>query len=121
VTMWSTDTPWFDVALVGVLLAVGNALLGRFSEYQPRWQRLLKIALGVLLFVGVSVAAGRAWMYAAIGATLGAVAVIHGWWLPRRGVNGWTAEPRERYYALLGRDAQGRRVAPGRSKTEAHP
>jgi hypothetical protein len=119
--MWSTDTPWFDVAVVATLLAVGNALFGRFSEYQPRWRRLLKIALGVVLFVGVSVWGGRAWLYAAIGATLAAVAVIHAWWLPKHGVNGWTAEPRERYYALLGRDAQGRPVAAGRSKTEAHP
>ena len=30
------------------------------------------------------------------------------WWLPRRGVNGWTAEPRDRYYALLGLDANGK-------------
>jgi hypothetical protein len=119
--MWSTDTPWFDVALVAALLAVGNALLGRFSDYQPRGLRLLKNGLGAALFVGLSVWAGRGWMYAAIGLALAGVAVIHGWWLPTRGVNGWTAEPRERYYALLGRDAQGRPVAAGRSKTEAHP
>jgi hypothetical protein len=26
----------------------------------------------------------------------------HGIWLPRHGVNGWTDEPREKYYALRG-------------------
>jgi hypothetical protein len=31
-----------------------------------------------------------------------AVVFVHAWWLPRKGVNGWTAEPRERYYALRG-------------------
>ena len=33
---------------------------------------------------------------------------LHGWWLPRKGVNGWTAEPRDRYYELLGLDAAGK-------------
>jgi hypothetical protein len=30
------------------------------------------------------------------------VIYIHGIWLPRHGVNGWTGEPREKYYALRG-------------------
>lgn len=30
------------------------------------------------------------------------VIYVHGVWLPRHGVNGWTAEPREKYYALRG-------------------
>ena len=30
------------------------------------------------------------------------VIYIHGVWLPRHGVNGWTGEPREKYYALRG-------------------
>jgi hypothetical protein len=38
------------------------------------------------------------------------VLVVHGWWLPRKGVNGWTAEPRDRYYALLGLDLTGKPV-----------
>jgi hypothetical protein len=28
--------------------------------------------------------------------------VIHVWWLPKNGVNGWTGEPKERYYELIG-------------------
>jgi len=28
--------------------------------------------------------------------------VIHLWWLPKHGINGWTGEPREKYYALRG-------------------
>jgi len=28
--------------------------------------------------------------------------VVHGWWLPRQGINGWTAEPKERYYKFRG-------------------
>lgn len=33
--------------------------------------------------------------------TLG-VLVIHAWWLPKHGINGWTGEPKDRYYALRG-------------------
>jgi len=31
---------------------------------------------------------------------------VHGWWVPRHGVNGWTDEPRGRYYERLGLDSQ---------------
>jgi hypothetical protein len=37
-----------------------------------------------------------------VGTLLGIVAVIHGWWLPKHGVNGFTGEPRDKYYALRG-------------------
>jgi hypothetical protein len=106
--MWSTDTIWFDVALVAILLAFGNALLGRFSEHEPRWRRALKIVVGLALFVGVSTTAGRGWMYGLVAVTLAAIVAVHGWWLPKHGVNGWTAEPRERYYELLGVRGAGR-------------
>jgi len=28
--------------------------------------------------------------------------IVHGWWLPRNGINGWTGEPKARYYELRG-------------------
>ena len=33
---------------------------------------------------------------------LALVLVVHGWWLPRNGINGWTGEPQARYYAFRG-------------------
>lgn len=118
--MWSTDTLWFDVALMASLIAIGSTLFGRFEEHKPRWRRVLKVTLGTALFVGVSATAGRPWMLALLGLTLVLVVVVHAWWLPKHGVSGWTAEPRERYYALLGLDAQGRPVARRRPPTAAH-
>jgi hypothetical protein len=106
--MWTTDTHWFDVALMTGLLALGSIMFGRFEEHKPRWRRLLKAGLGVVLIVSVSAFAGRAWAFALILLIGAVVVVIHGWWLPRNGVNGWTAEPRGRYYALLGLDSTGR-------------
>jgi hypothetical protein len=107
--MWRTDTYWFDVAVITSFLMLGHMFLGRFSEHQSRWLRLLKSVVGVVLIVGTSVVFGRRWAWVLIGAICLGVLVIHGWWLPKKGVNGWTAEPRDRYYALLGRDPTGKR------------
>jgi hypothetical protein len=108
--MWRTDTYWFDVAVVMTFLMLGQLFLGRFSEYQPRSRRLLKSAVGAALLLALAVFAGRAWMYALLGVMLGAIFVVHGWMLPKKGVNGWTAEPRARYYEIMGLDSSGRRV-----------
>lgn len=107
--MWRTDTYWFDVAVATSLLTLGHLFFGRFTEYQPRWLRLMKAIFTVALLVGTSALFGRGWSWALIGVILVAILVVHGWWLPKQGVNGWTAEPRERYYALMGLDESGKR------------
>ena len=110
----ATDTRWYDGALVTSPFAVGGTLFGRFEGHGPRWRRCLEVTLATTPFVGVPAAAGREWMYALLGATLAAVVAVHAWWLPEHGVDGWTAEPRERYYALLGLGADGRPPRRGR-------
>ena len=100
--MWSTRTVWFDIAVVMSVFAVGNILFGHFEEHKPKALRLLKVGLVVGLTAALSYL-GRRWVaYELIGA-LGLWAVyVHAWWLPRHGINGWTGEPKEKYYALLG-------------------
>ena len=111
--MWRTDTYWFDVAIATAGLMLGHLYFGRFEEHRPRWRRLLKSLLGVAMVVGTIAWAGRAWMFGLLGVIGVGVLVVHGWWLPRHGVNGWTAEPRDRYYALIGLDSDGKaRVNP---------
>src|SRR5512143_3155201 len=105
--MWRTDTYWFDVALAATVLMLGHLFLGRFVEHRSRWRRLFKSLISVALLVGTTAFAGRGWMYALLGAIVTGVLVVHGWWLPRKGVNGWTAEPRDRYYELIGLDSAG--------------
>jgi hypothetical protein len=100
--MWRTDTYWFDVAITMTMFMLGHLCFGRFVEHRPRGRRLLKSLLGVAILVGISAWAGRMWMYALLGAIAAGVFIVHGWWLPRNGVNGWTAEPRDRYFALIG-------------------
>ena len=94
--------PWFEIAVVSTVFAVGNILFGRFEEGTPRWRRLLKLVITLALAVGVSSYFGRVWFWAFLGVILLPAVYIHGWWLPSKGVNGWTAEPRDRYYELRG-------------------
>jgi hypothetical protein len=91
-----------DVALFLFLLLVSHILLGHFEEHRPKWRRVLKVIFAVALFAGLWIAIGRVWTWAffvtfvAIG-----IPIVHMWWLPKHGVNGWTGEPRERYLELV--------------------
>src|SRR5262252_7709603 len=94
---------WIDVAVIAGMFAVGNILFGHFEEHTPKWRRILKLFIVTGIVALISSTAGRIWSVALIGAALGAVGVIHGWVLPKKyGINGWTAEPRDKYYALRG-------------------
>lgn len=93
---------WFEVAVVATLFAVGNIVFGHFEEGTPKWRRIAKLALFTALGVFVSSRFGRTWFWTMLGALAAAVVAIHAWWLPRNGINGWTGEPREKYYALRG-------------------
>ena len=100
--MWSTQTIWFDVALVMSIFAFGNIVFGHFEEHKPKLQRVLKVdvVLGVTVVLS---GMGLRWVAYALLGTLGLAAVyVHAWWLPRRGVNGWTGEPKARYYEVIG-------------------
>jgi hypothetical protein len=93
---------WIDVAVMATIFALGNILFGHFEEKTPKWRRVLKFFIMVSLITTISATAGRAWSAGLVGALFVAVAVIHGWWLPRHGINGLTAEPKAKYYALRG-------------------
>jgi hypothetical protein len=101
--MWHTDTLWFEVAVVSSLLAIRGVLFGRFEEHKPRWLQLLIGLSLVCVIVAVSAIAGRIWALATLGLAIAFGTYMHAWWLPRRGVNGWTGEPRQRYLELMSR------------------
>jgi hypothetical protein len=108
--MWRTDTLWFDVAVVMSIFTVGSILFGRFEEHKPRARRLLKVIIVATVIVGLSATVGRIWAYAVMALPLVAAAWVHLHWLPKHGINGWTAEPYDKYLELI--HSRGRR-APG--------
>jgi hypothetical protein len=99
--MWSTDSRWFDVAVFSTLWAVLVIAFGRFEQHKPVWRRLLKFAVLLALLLLLVSAAGRLVAYGVLGLFLGAGAAIHFTVLSRYGVNGWTAEPRDKFEVLL--------------------
>lgn len=93
---------WLEVAVVATIFAVGNIVFGHWEVETPKWRRLLKFILFVGVTLGISAGVGRLWAFLFLGFLIIPVLVIHAWWLPKHGINGWTGEPRERYYALRG-------------------
>ena len=94
---------WMEVAVVAIIFAVGNILFGHWEAETPKGRRLLKFLLITGLTVALSAALGRPWALAFLGVLVLAALIVHGWWLPWcHGINGWTGEPKEKYYALRG-------------------
>jgi len=93
---------WMEVAVVASIFAVGNIVFGHWEFGTPKWRRVLKFVVFVGITVGLSAGLGRRWAFGFLGVLGVAVLVVHAWWLPRHGINGWTGEPKEKYYALRG-------------------
>jgi hypothetical protein len=102
---------WLDVAMVTSIFAVGSILFGRFEQHKPRWRRLLKMLIVIGIFLGTAATAGRAWELGLLALSIVGAGVVHLWWLPKHGINGWTAEPYDKYLALVTRHA-GRAAPP---------
>src|SRR5262245_62425495 len=110
--MWHTDTLWFDVAVVMSIFGVGNILFGRFEEHKARPRRLAKVAIVLTLVLLLSATAGRAWAYGVLIGPLLLAGWVHLYWLPKHGINGWTAEPRDKYLELVARPRRSKMRAP---------
>ena len=93
---------WIDVAAVASIFAVGNILFGHFEQETPKWRRVSKFLIITSLTGWIGSSAGHTWAAAFIAgiATLGMTA--HFVILRRHGINPWTAEPKDKYYALRG-------------------
>jgi hypothetical protein len=103
--MWTTDSLWFEIAIVSMIFAVGNMLFGHFEERTPKARRVGKYVLFLVLICLLSVYFGRTVAMFVLGSFLFPVLYIHGYYLPRKkGINGWTGEPKSKYYDFRGWD-----------------
>ncbi|MGH8430144.1 MAG: hypothetical protein ACREUF_07045 [Solimonas sp.] len=95
------------MVLAGGLIA--NIVFNNFEKHLPVWRRCAKFAVLVSALAVIGALFGRLVFYVALAAlTLGQV-VLHAWWFPRHGINGLTAEPYDRYLALIARMKHRRR------------
>lgn len=81
---------------MALFLAVGNLAFRRFEPFAPLWRRLLKAAAILTITAAISHFFGRSGVIIAFLLALLPVIYIHAIWLPRKGINGWTAEPLEK-------------------------
>jgi hypothetical protein len=91
-----------EVTIIASIFAIGNILFGHFEEGTPKWRRVTKFFLVVGVVILITETLGRFWFYVFFAVMSFAVLLIHLWWLPKHGINGWTGEPKAKYYRLRG-------------------
>ena len=97
--MWTTDSLWFEIAIVSAIFAVGNMVMGHFEERTPKARRVAKYLLVTALICGLSVWLGRPVAMTVLGLSIFPLLYIHAYYLPRKkGINGWNGEPKSKYY-----------------------
>src|SRR5882672_8726385 len=96
--MWTTQTIWFEVAVVTLFYLLGNIYFGHFEERSPKWRKVLKYLLTLAIVITVSIYAGRMYAFLLLGLAVIPVIYVHGVVLPKKGINGWTGEPKGKYY-----------------------
>lgn len=96
--MWETDSLWFEVAIVSITFALGHILMGHFEERAPKTKKLIKYIVTLIVVITLSLCFGRTAAMMIYTALFIPVLYIHGIVLPKKGINGWTGEPKSKYY-----------------------
>jgi hypothetical protein len=97
--MWTTTSLWFEIAVVSIIYALGNILMGPFEERTPKVRRVGKYLLTLVIVCGLSVFLGRTAAMVFLAAFIIPLIYIHGYYLPKKlGIHGWTGEPKAKYY-----------------------
>jgi hypothetical protein len=100
--MFNTDSLWVEVSVVTMLLLFGHIYMGHFEERSPKWRKVAKYFATLAIVLMLSYYFGRTVAFAVLGLSLIPVIYIHGVLLPRKGINGWTGEPKGKYYEFRG-------------------
>jgi hypothetical protein len=102
--MWNNNTLWFEITIVTVVYLVGNVYFGHFEERSPRWRKMVKYIVTLGIILTLSIYFGRTVAFIVLAASIIPLIYVHGFVLPKKGINGWTGEPKGRYYDFRGWD-----------------
>jgi len=97
--MWSTNSLWFEVAIVSIIYAVGNMVFGHFEERTPKFCRVGKYypdSYHHLRDLRLSGKSNRHVFSCCFFDTAPLCARI--FFAQEKGINGWTGEPKSKYY-----------------------
>ncbi len=100
--MWNNNSLWFEIAIVTIFILLGHIFLGHFEERSPKWRKVAKWLATVIIIVSLSVFFGRTIAFVILGLALIPIVYVHGILLPKKGINGWTGEPKSKYYEFRG-------------------
>lgn len=96
--MW-TPTLWFEIAIVSIIYALGNILMGHFEERTSKIRRVAKYFLTMIVVYCISYFLGRPAAMLFLALFIFPFLYIHGYYLPKKkGINGLTGEPKSKYY-----------------------
>ena len=97
--MWTTESLWFEVAIVSIIYALGNILMGHFEEQTSKIRRVGKYLLTLFVVCCISVFLGRTISMILLSLFIIPLLYVHAYYLPKKkGINGWTGEPKSKYY-----------------------
>ena len=97
--MWSTESLWFEVAIVSIIYALGNILMGQFEEQTAKVRRVGKYILTIIVVCAISYFVSRTIAMIFLACFTVPLIYVHGYYLPKKkGINGWTGEPKSKYY-----------------------
>ncbi len=100
--MWNTDSFWVEISVVTFFFLLGHIYMGHFEERSPKWRKVLKYIVTIVIILLISNYWGRTVAFTILGLALLPVIYIHGVVLPKKGINGWTGEPKGKYYEFRG-------------------
>ena len=101
--MWNTNTLWFEISVVTIFYLFGNIYFGHFEE-SPKWRKLAKYIVTLIIIISISVFFSRTAALTVLGLSILPIIYVHGVVLPKKGINGWTGEPKGKYYDFRGWD-----------------
>ena len=97
--MLKMESLWFEIAIVSIIFALGNILMGHFEEQTPKIRRVGKYLMTLIIVCVVSAYFGRTVSMTLLSLFIIPMLYVHGYYLPmKKGINGWTGEPKSRYY-----------------------
>ncbi len=97
--MFTTESLWFEIAIVSIIYALGNILMGHFEERTSKVRRVSKYIITLIVVCCLSVYLGRNVSLIFLSTFIIPLLYIHGYYLPKKkGINGWTGEPKSKYY-----------------------
>lgn len=92
----------FEILIVLTIAAIAYFLVfNNFEKHLPTRKRVAKLFVGVGMLAVIGVLFGRsAFWFVIIMMTIGQV-ILHGWYFPKHGINGLTAQPHDKYLEVI--------------------